>query len=287
MPDFPIVDSHVHLYDIERLSYAWLQKVPRINRTYLPKDFDAARGPVQVDGIVFAEVAVDPGKHLAEVEFVEDLAREDPRLCGIIAHAPLERGPVVEADLATLSRNPRVKGVRRLIETEFDYSFCLAPEFLAALRLLPNYGFSFDICVKHWGLVFAIELVKRCPDVSFVLDHLGKPGIRHGLREPWWGQIRELARHPNVVCKLSGVVTEADHAHWKRTDVLPYVVHAIDCFGFERMLYGSDWTVSELTHRYPEWVEIVDEAITGASEDEKRALYRGTAIRTYRLPLKA
>jgi L-fuconolactonase len=232
-------------------------------------------------------VAVDPGKHLAEVEFVENLAREDPRLCGIIAHAPLERGPVVEADLAALSRNPRVKGVRRLIETEFDYSFCLAPEFLAALRLLPKYCFSFDICVKHWGLVFAIELVKRCPDVSFVLDHLGKPGIRHGLREPWWGQIRELARHPNVVCKLSGVVTEADHAHWKRTDVLPYVVHAIDCFGFERMLYGSDWTVSELTHRYPEWVEIVDEAIAGASEDEKRALYRGTAIRTYRLPLKA
>jgi L-fuconolactonase len=242
---------------------------------------------VQVDGIVFAEVAVDPGKHLAEVEFVEDLARVDRRLCGIVAHAPLEHGTAVEADLDALKRNPRVKGIRRLIETEFDYSFCLEPGFIAALKLQPRYGFSFDICVKHWGLVFAIELVRRCPEVSFVLDHLGKPGIKHGLREPWWSQIRELARFPNVVCKLSGVVTEADHAHWKRTDVLPYVVHAIDCFGFERILYGSDWTVSELTHRYTEWVEIVDEVIAGASEEEKRAVYRGTAIRTYGLPLQA
>lgn len=287
MPDFPIIDSHVHLYDVERLRYAWLQRVPRINRTHVLKDFDEARGPVKVDGIVFAEVAVDPSLHLDEVAFVEDLASRDSRLCGIVAHVPLERGTAVEGDLETLSRNPRVKGIRRLMETEVDQSFCLAPDFLAALKLLPRYGFSFDICVKHWGMTFAIELVRRCPDVSFVLDHIGKPGIRHRLHEPWWSQIRELARHPNVVCKLSGVVTEADHGHWTRADVLPYVHHAIDCFGFERIMYGSDWTVSELTHRYPEWVSIVDEALAGTSEEEKRSVYRETAIRSYRLTLPA
>jgi L-fuconolactonase len=283
VPDFPIIDSHVHLYDVGRLSYHWLQRVPKINRTYLVEDFDRARGPVEVDGIVFAEVAVDPGMHLEEVAFVEDLARRDPRLRGIVAHVPLERGTEVQADLEALRRNPRVKGIRRLIETEVDQSFCLAPDFLAALKLLPRYGFTFDICVKHWGMVFAIEPARRCPEVSFVLDHLGKPGIRHGLHEPWWHQIRELARCSNVVCKLSGVVTEADHAHWTRADVLPYIAHAIDCFGFERIMYGSDWTVSELTHPYPEWVSIVDEALAGTSVDEKRSVYRDTVTKTYGL----
>jgi L-fuconolactonase len=285
MPSFPIVDSHVHLYDTERLSYAWLANVPEINRSYGLSDFDAARRPVEVDGIVFAEVAVDAGLHLEEARFVQGLADRDMRLCGMVAHAPLERGPSVEADLVALKQNGSLRGIRRLIETERDPSFCLAPPFLEALRMLPRHGLTFDICVKHWAMVFALELVRRCPEVSFVLDHIGKPGIKHGLREPWWGQIRDLARYPNVVVKLSGVVTEADHERWKPSDVKPYVSHVVDCFGPDRVMYGSDWTVSELTHSYPAWVEILDEVLHGASEAELRKVYRGTAIRTYRLPL--
>jgi L-fuconolactonase len=285
MPSFPIIDSHVHLYDVGRLSYGWLAGVPKINRTYLMPDFDAARDGVEVDGIVFAEVAVDPGQHLEEAALIQGLADRDGRLCGIVAHAPLERGPDVEADLVALKRNPAVRGIRRLIETERDPSFCLEPAFLEALALLPRHGLTFDICVKHWAMTFALELVRRCPEVSFVLDHIGKPGIRHGLREPWWSQIRELSRYPNVVVKVSGVVTEADRQHWKPADVKPYVAHVLDCFGFERAMWGSDWTVSQLTHAYPLWVEIVDDVTRGASEAERRALYRGTAIRTYGLPL--
>ena len=107
--------------------------------------------------------------------------------------------------------------------------------------------------------MFAIELARRCPDVSFVLDHIGKPGIRDGLVEPWKSQLQQLARLPNVVCKLSGVITEADHQHWTKEQVRPYVEHVLDCFGFDRVMYGSDWTVSELTHQYPDWVAILDE----------------------------
>jgi L-fuconolactonase len=151
------------------------------------------------------------------------------------------------------------------------------------LRLLPRFGLSFDICVKHWQMTYAIELARRCPEVSFVLDHVGKPDIRNGLREPWWSQIAELAALPNVACKISGVITEADHARWTPADVVPFVARAIEVFGFGRCLYGSDWTVSELTHAYPDWVAVLDGIVAGASEAERRALYRDTAIRTYRL----
>lgn len=284
MPEFPIVDSHVHLYDTQRLSYGWLQGVPKLNRTYLLADFDAARGPVAVDKLVFAEVDVDPGLHLAEADFVQGMADADPRLCGMVAHLPLEKGRAVAADLDMLKRHRILSGIRRLIEKERDPSFCLEPGFIDGVRLLGEQGLSFDICVKHWAMVFAIELARRCPDTSFVLDHIGKPGIKHGLREPWWGQIRELARLPNVVCKLSGVITEADHAHWTKDQVKPYVAHVIECFGFDRVMYGSDWTVSELTHRYPQWVAILDEVVAGASLEERRKLYRDNAIRIYRLP---
>lgn len=283
MPSFPIVDSHVHLYDPSWLGYSWLRGVPKINRRYDLSDFDACRGEVAIERIVFAEVAVDRGLHFAEAAWVQGLADRDPRLGGMIAHAPLEKGAAVAADLDRLAEYPSLRGVRRLIETETDYSFCLAADFLDGLRLLPQRSLTFDICVKHWGLVFAVELAKRCPEVSFVLDHIGKPGIRHGLVEPWKSQLRELASLPNVVCKLSGVVTEADHQHWRREQLRPYVEHVLDCFGFQRVMYGSDWTVSELTHAYPEWVAILDEITTGCSDDELRSLYRDTAIRTYRL----
>jgi L-fuconolactonase len=283
VPNFPIVDSHVHLYDVERFRYGWLAEVPKLNRTNLLEDFDQARGLVEVDKIVFAEVAIDPGLHIAEAEFVQKLADRDRRLCGMVAHAPLEKGPAVEADLVALKKNPILRGIRRLIQSERDPAFCLEPAFIEAVKLLPRYGLSFDICVKHWALVYGIELARRCPEVTFILDHIGKPDIRNGLREPWWGQIREMAHLPNVVCKVSGVITEADHTHWNKDDVKPYIAHVLETFGFDRVMYGSDWTVAELTHAYPTFVEILDEVVAGASESDRRKLYRDTAISVYRL----
>ena len=283
MPDFPIIDAHVHLYDVGRLSYGWLAGVPAINGTHGLREFDAARGPVQVDGIVFAEVAVDPGLHVAEAAFVQEMADADPRLRGMVAHAPVEKGAAVAEDLAALAKFGTLRGIRRLIETERDPGICLEPGFVEGVRTVGRHGLSFDICIKHFAMAYALELVRRCPDVIFVLDHIGKPAIKHGLREPWWSQMRELSRLPNVVVKMSGVITEADHAAWKEAHVVPYVAHTIETFGFDRVMYGSDWTVSELTHRYPRWVEILDRVVAGASVDEKRKLYRGTAARVYRL----
>ncbi len=284
MPSFPIVDSHVHFYDTKRFAYPWLSGAPSIAHSYLPSDFDRARGDIFVDKIVFAEVDIEEGRNIDEARFIVELAAADPRIQGIVACARLERGPAVAEELDALAALGKVRGVRRLIQTQPDPEFCLRPEFLAGVRLLPQYGWPFDICVLHHQLPAAMELVRRCPEVEFVLDHIGKPGIRAGLREPWQSEINELARMPNVVCKISGVATEADHSHWTREQLRPYIEHCIERFGFNRVMFGGDWPVLELAGKYRDWVGIVDWIVATAEKGEQRKLFRDTAIRVYRLP---
>jgi L-fuconolactonase len=201
----------------------------------------------------------------------------------MIAHAPVHKGAAVADDLERLAQYRSLRGIRRLIEGEADPSICLAPDFVDGLRLLPKHGLTFDICVKHWGLVFAIELARRCPEVQIVLDHIGKPGIKHGLVEPWQGQLRELARLPNVVCKLSGLVTEADPATWTPAALRPYVDHLVSSFGPERLLFGSDWPVVKLAASYSRWLETALELLAPLSPAERDAIFSGNARRVYRL----
>jgi len=284
MPNFPIVDSHVHLYDTNRLSYPWLAAVPAIAKSHLPADFDRARGAVAVERIVFAEVDVADGENIAEARFIAELAAKDARIQGIIASAHLEHGLAVAEELDALARIDRVCAIRRLIQTQKDPEFCLRPDFIAGVRLLARYAWPFDICVLHHQLPPAIELARRCPEVTFVLDHIGKPGIKAGLVEPWHAQIVALARLPNVVCKISGVATEADHANWTPEQLRPYIAHCISEFGFDRVMFGSDWPVLELAGTYAGWVDIVDQIVGAAAEADKRKLFRDTAIRVYRMP---
>ncbi|HEX5078342.1 MAG TPA: amidohydrolase family protein [Geminicoccaceae bacterium] len=281
MPDFAIIDSHVHLYDPGRIRYGWMRGT-KLEAPHLLPDLDAARGAVEIAGIVWIEVGADPGQHEQEASMIAGLAGE-PRLMGMVAAAPLEHGDAVKADLEKLAALPAVKGIRRLLQGEADPEFCLRPRFVEGVKLLPQFGLSFDLCVYHHQLYNVIELVRRCPEVRFILDHIGKPAIRDGRLDPWRADIERLAALPNVWCKLSGVVTEADHAAWTREQLRPYIRHAAERFGFERLLFGSDWPVSSLTHGYGEWVDIVDWALADCGEDERRKLFRDNAIAFYRL----
>jgi L-fuconolactonase len=283
MPDFPIVDSHVHLYDPGRFRYSWMGDKPVYKGRHEVPEFERACGPVQVDKIVFVEVWVDDRQHLQEASYVAGLAERDARLQGMVAAAPLEDGAAVTPDLEKLASHGITRSIRRLIEIESEEGFCLRPGFVEGVKLLQHFGLAFDLCVKHWQLADAIELVRRCPEVRMVLDHIGKPPIRDGDMEPWRSHIKQLSAFPNVSCKLSGVITEADHQHWRRDQLRPYLDHVIDCFGFDRLMYGSDWPVSEQTHRYPEWVAILDWVTAGCSAAELQKLFRDTAIAFYRL----
>jgi len=283
VPDFPIVDSHVHLADPSRFGYAWTRNAPSLNRRVLPADFIKAANGVKIDRFVFVEVDVDLPQHLAEAEWIAGLAQNDKGLAGMVAALPLERGKAIAAELDRLRQNKILRAVRRLIQNQADPGFCIRPEFIDGLRLLAQHDIAFDICVLHHQMPNVIKMVSQCPDVRFVLDHIGKPGIKAGIFDPWRQQLKELAAFPNVHCKISGVSTEADHRNWTREQLKPYIAHAFDTFGFDRIMFGGDWHVLELAGTYPDWVDIVDWVVEGASADEKRKLFRDNAIRFYRL----
>jgi L-fuconolactonase len=284
VPDFPIVDAHVHIYDPRRLSYPWIASFPTLDRPHLPEDYDRLTAGVNIEAMVFVEADVAPGAHLAEVEFVHEQSRTEPRLRAVVASMPLENREAAEADLADYSLFPLARGVRRLIERhDDDPGWCLRDDFVTGVKLLPKFGFTFDLCVFHSQLAEATELIRRCSEVTFVLDHIGKPAIRIGQWEPWASELRAIAAYPNVWCKISGVVTEADHAAWTEAEVAPYIAHAIDCFGFDRVMFGGDWPVSELATRYSRWIALVDAVTLRAAPVERRKLFHDNAIAFYRL----
>jgi predicted TIM-barrel fold metal-dependent hydrolase len=283
MPDYPIVDSHVHLLEPARFGYAWTKGAPSLDRQALPGDLMAAAAPVAIDQFVFVEVDVDFPQHLDEAAWVAEVADTDPRLKGMVAALPLERGAAIEPELDQLRQHKVLRAIRRLIQTQPDPEFCIRPDFIAGLKLLPQHDLAFDICVLHHQLANVLQMVRLCPEVRFVLDHIGKPGIRAGIFEPWRQQMKALAELPNVHCKISGVTTEADHHNWTAEQLKPYIAHTIETFGFERVMYGGDWHVLELAGTYPEWVEIVDWVVEGCTAEEKRKLFRDNAISFYRL----
>ncbi|MDA0747195.1 MAG: amidohydrolase family protein [bacterium] len=282
MIDFPIVDTHVHLWDPKRLRYPWLDDLPALNRPFLLEDYREHCGVVQVERMVFLQCDCIASQFLDEVEWVTAVADGEPRIQGIVPFAPLEEGEEVRGALETLSQNPLVKGVRRLIQSE-DVAFCVQPDFVRGVQLLAAYDLSFDICIKHPQLANTIRMVRQCPEVQFVLDHIGKPNIKNGLMEPWARELKELAGFPNVWCKMSGVMTEGDLDGWTREDLKPYIDQVISCFGFDRMMFGGDWPVATLAGRYPEWVEALSWALEGCTEEEKKKLFHDNAIDFYRL----
>lgn len=211
-------------------------------------------------------------------------AERDPRLQGIVAYAPLEYGTRTHAYLDALARSgSRVKGVRRNTQDELDPELPLQPAFLDGLRLLPEYGYTFDVCIRHLRLGAVVEMVRRCPETTFVLNHLGKPAVKDRLLEPWRTQLRALAEIPNAWCKVSGLVTEADHAAWTGEDLRPYVEHALEAFGADRVLFGSDWPVERLASTYERWVEALDRFTDNLRDDQRRGLWAENARRVYRL----
>ena len=282
MEKFPIVDTHVHLWHPKQLRYPWLKQVPTLNKPYLLKDYSAAHENLEIESIVFVQCDVHPDDGLKETAWVTSLAAVEPRIRGIVAWAPLEEGKQVAPFVEKLAEDTLVKGIRRLIQGE-SVDFCIQPNFINGVKTLARYGLSFDICIFHPQLANAIRLVEQCSNVQFILDHIGKPDIKNQLFEPWKQEIKTLADFPNVYCKISGLVTEANHENWTAADLQPYIEHVIECFGFDRVVYGSDWPVSTLASDYPRWVRILQEAVTGCTPEELKKLFHDNAIKFYKL----
>ncbi|MER9856380.1 MULTISPECIES: amidohydrolase family protein [unclassified Mesorhizobium] len=285
MPSFPIIDSHLHIWRPDLLEMSWLASSGKLNRGFTLQDFDKARETVEVEAMVFVECDVDESATLAEAKWVEDVARQDDRIKAIVAHAPIHKGEPVREHLEKLQSIKLMRGVRRLLQQETDADFALRPGFLEGLDALSGFGWSFDICITYRQMESTIKLVRRFPEMQFILDHIGKPGIQEHRFQPWADQMKELARSENVVCKLSGVATEADHDNWTASDLEPFMMAALEAFGTKRLMFAGDWPVATNAVSYVGWVNTVDEVLSKLSDGELKALYRDTAIDTYRLTI--
>lgn len=280
----PLLDAHVHLWEPDRFEYEWLKAFPRLNQTHNLDDYTEATDEVNVDEFVFVECTESFDDRVAreEVQWVQSLAERDERIRGIVAHASLEKGGASREHLDWLAQQPLVTGVRRIVQDD-PPEYLVNSDLVEGIRLLSDYGFSFDLTVTAVQLEHAIELVDRCPEVKFVLDHLGKPAIREGRLDPWRSHLERLAEREHVVCKLSGVLTEAALEGWTAADVAPFIEHALECFGPDRLLFGGDWPVLRLAANYPTWVDLVEASIQSYSSVEQQKILRGTAKRVYDL----
>ena len=211
------------------------------------------------------------------------IAEKEDRIKGIISWAPMEKGEAARPEIEKLAENKLVKGVRRIIQFEEDIEFCLRPDFIEGVDMLPGYDMTFDICIDHRHTKNTIKFVKQCHDVRFIIDHIGKPDIKNGMLDPWRDEMKELSRFENVYCKVSSVATEADHATWTLEDIRPYADHIFDCFGFDRTIYAGDWPVSSQAADLPLCVETIEKVTEGCSEEDLKKLFHDNAERFYNI----
>jgi L-fuconolactonase len=283
MVEVPLVDSHVHLWDPQRFRMPWLDDDPHLRPPFGLAELARELGDLALEALVYVQVDTTPAYGLLEARWAVEQADRDPRLRAIVAWAPLEDGGVARSYLDALVRiDPRIKGVRRLIQSEPDPDFPLS--LVEGLRLLPGYGLSFDICIRDHQLASTVRMVRACPETQFVLDHLAKPDVRSQRFDPWRDEVAELARLPNVVgCKISGLVTEADAQVWTMADLAPYASHVLEVFGEDRVLFGGDWPVVTHAATYRDWVATADQLTADLSPPAKRRFWRDNARRIYRL----
>jgi len=277
-----IVDTHQHLWDLDLFRYAWLQQLPVLNRSFGMNDYRDATNGLLIEKSVHLEADVDEQFMLEETRHLLRLAdRADNPLEGVVACGRPE-SKEFRSHLDNILGHQKLKGIRRVLHTQPD-ELSQSETFTENVRSLASHDLSFDICVLARQLPLASRLVSRCPDVTFILDHCGVPQVRERILDPWRANIREIAAFPNVSCKVSGLVAYADPKNWTAEDLRPYVDHAIECFGWDRVMFGSDWPVCTVSASFRQWVDVLLLLTRSAGEANQRKLFYDNAIRVYRL----
>ncbi|WP_255948386.1 amidohydrolase family protein [Streptomyces odontomachi] len=274
----PLIDSHVHFWDPDRLDYPWLAELPPLNRPFTPRNLaDSAPEPTDV---IFVEAGCAERQAVDEIAWVRSEARQRSWIRGVVAHVPLEDTSAAQATIARHAGDPFVVGVRRNIQDE-PAGFTRHAAFRAGVGLLGEAGLPFDACVREHQLPELIELAAACPETVIVLDHLGKPSADHPTAA-WRRALRRLAEHGNVVCKLSGLATETEPGAPPES-MVTVLREALETFGPDRCLYGSDWPVMTLATRYGTWLDLVRTALVPFGDSAADAVLRRNAARVYAL----
>lgn len=275
------IDAHHHFWRYTAEEYGWIDDtMAAIRRDFLPSDL---AGEIRSAGID-AVVSVQARQTVEETDFLLEHAAANPWIAGVVGWLPLAV-PGISALLEEYAARPGLKGLRNVLQGE-PAAYMERPDFNAGLAQLRRHNLTYDILIFHDQLPAAIALVDRHPSQVFVLDHIAKPPIRSGAMEPWATHMREMARRPNVYCKISGVVTEADYQSWTYDQIRPYMEVALDAFAPARTMFGSDWPVCRVATTYAGWAELVERFTNALSADERDAIFRRNAMRAYNLDLK-
>ena len=277
----PRIDAHQHFWKYQRSEYGWIDdSMPGLRRDFMPDDVqrDMSRAGFT------AAVAVQARQTIEETESLLALAGANAFIAGVVGWVDLQ-SPDVRAQLQRFAGHPKFVGVRHIAQSEPDDRFLLRHEFCRGLSLLAEFGLAYDLLIYSRHLAVAAELAARFPEQRFVLDHLAKPEVRRGEIRSWEAGLRALAACPNVWCKLSGLVTEADWGAWTPAQLRPYLDVAFECFGAGRLMIGSDWPVCTLAADYARVMAVVSEYVADRPAAERDGVLGGNAARLWNLQL--
>ena len=272
----PRIDSHQHFWNYSTAEYPWIPKGSPLQRDWLPDYLAALQKPLGLQG----SIAVQARQTLEESRWLLELADHHSIIKGVVGWVDL-RSQAVDEQLARFAKHPKFRGVRHVVQDEPDDNFMLGEAFIHGISRLKSHKLTYDILIFPKQLPAAIELVKRFPEQPFVLDHIAKPHIKDGTLEPWAKQIRELAKAPNLVCKVSGMVTEANWAIWKADDFKPYLDVVFEAFGVQRLMFGSDWPVCLLAGSYERVFKLAADCAGQFSAEEQAGFFGGNAAKFY------
>lgn len=273
------IDAHHHLWRYSAEEYGWISpEMDVLRRDFVARDLDRELRNAGVDG----SIVVQARQSVEETRWLLDLAAEDEAIRGVVGWLPL-----VSAELPGVLREfadcGKLKGVRHVVQDETDDDFILREDFNRGVAALLDTGLVYDILIHERHLPQAVRFVERHPEQVFVLDHLAKPRIKDRILEPWRENLSRLAEHDNVFCKLSGLVTEADWGAWSLDDLRPYMDAALEAFGAERLMAGSDWPVCLLASGYGRWWGALREWATDLDEVDREQIFGLTAKKVYLL----
>jgi L-fuconolactonase len=270
------LDSHQHFWKYDPAQYPWIPQSSPLHRDWLPADLAPLLASAGIEGCI----AVQARQTVEESRWLLALAETAPIIKGVVGWVDM-RSERVGDQLAQFAPNPKFRGVRHVVQDEPEVNFMLGANFLRGIGQLHDFGLTYDILIYPPQLPAAIELAKRFPLQPFVLDHIAKPRIKDGTLEPWREQIRELAKAPNVMCKVSGMVTEANRAAWKTEDFAPYLDVVAEAFGEDRLMYGSDWPVCLLAGGYDRVFGLAESYFAKLPAEARAKIFGGNAARFY------